>query len=162
MQATAPIWLEYVKAFGTIGVAVVAACIAGGIAYRQWQTAHAKLVLDLFDRRFESYLALNTAIAGILSVGAGNADVGMKMEFFRAKERAKFLFGRAVNEHLQAVDRDIGSLLGLQFEVRMSEHSKIEAALDRQTEIMQRLGDFFVEIDSLVAPYMTMDQKHPR
>lgn len=56
--------LEFYKALGTVLVAIIAAGIAGGIQYRQWQTANKqwrtaqqKLNLDLFDRRFKIYRA---------------------------------------------------------------------------------------------------------
>lgn len=52
-----PLWVEYVKALGTPIVALIAASIAGGIAYRQWVTARNKLKLDLFDRRMAVYMS---------------------------------------------------------------------------------------------------------
>jgi hypothetical protein len=54
---TLPIWLEYAKALGPSFVAVVAASIAGTIAYRQWRTAQNKLKLDLFEKRMAIYEA---------------------------------------------------------------------------------------------------------
>ena len=50
-----PLWVEYVKALGTPVVAIVAASIAGAIAYRQLRTARNKLKLDLFDKRMAVY-----------------------------------------------------------------------------------------------------------
>lgn len=60
-----PLWIEYVKALGTPIVAMVAGCIAGGIAYRQWSTARNKLKLDMFDRRMKVYQDAVSLIAGI-------------------------------------------------------------------------------------------------
>jgi hypothetical protein len=61
-----PQTLEFYKAIGTVLVAVIAAAIAGGLQYRQWQTAHKqwqtaqqKLKFELFDRRFAVYKAIS-------------------------------------------------------------------------------------------------------
>jgi hypothetical protein len=56
-QIQLPEWLEYVKALGTPVVALTAACIAGVVAFKQWQTASRKLKLDFFDRRLNIYSA---------------------------------------------------------------------------------------------------------
>lgn len=55
--AELPLWVEYVKALGAPIVALIAAAIAAGIAYRQWSTARNKLKLDLFEKRMEVYKA---------------------------------------------------------------------------------------------------------
>jgi hypothetical protein len=41
--------VQYIQALGPTVVAVVAAGIAGYIAWRQWRTAHDKLSFDLFE-----------------------------------------------------------------------------------------------------------------
>jgi hypothetical protein len=43
------------KHWGPAIVAVVAACIAGCIALRQWWTARDRLRFDMFERRFAVY-----------------------------------------------------------------------------------------------------------
>jgi hypothetical protein len=52
-----PYCVQLVQALGPTVVAVIAAFIAGYIAWRQWRTAHDKLSLDLFEKRFAVYEA---------------------------------------------------------------------------------------------------------
>jgi hypothetical protein len=47
-----PSCVQYIQALGPTFVAVVAAGIAGYIAWRQWRTAHDKLTFDLYEKRF--------------------------------------------------------------------------------------------------------------
>jgi hypothetical protein len=61
-QVHLPLWVEYTKALGAPIVALIAGCIAGGIAYQQWKTARDKLKLDLFDRRMAVYNSATTMI----------------------------------------------------------------------------------------------------
>ena len=48
-----PYWVHVIQAVGPSFVAVIAAVIAGLIAFRQWQTARTRIKLDLFNERFE-------------------------------------------------------------------------------------------------------------
>ena len=61
-QGQLPLWVEYTKALGAPIVALVAACIAGRIAYQQMKTARNKLKLDLFDKRLKVFEACSELI----------------------------------------------------------------------------------------------------
>ena len=50
-----PYWVHVIQAVGPSFVAVIAAVIAGLIAFRQWQTARTRIKLDLFNERFEVF-----------------------------------------------------------------------------------------------------------
>jgi len=64
-----PEWFEYVKVFSTPIAALVAAIIAGLIAYRQWATARNKLKLDLFDKRFAIFTELKRFVSLVVVRG---------------------------------------------------------------------------------------------
>jgi hypothetical protein len=57
-----PICLQYIQALGLTVVAIIAAGIAGYIAWRQWRTAHYRLSFDLYEKRFKVYEAINLFI----------------------------------------------------------------------------------------------------
>jgi hypothetical protein len=63
MAADNSIWPELVRGMPTALAALVIGLIAAGIAYRQYQVAHAKLNLDLFEHRN----ALHEVIWGYLA-----------------------------------------------------------------------------------------------
>jgi hypothetical protein len=49
-------WCEILKGIPAAIVALVIGCIAAAIAYRQYKVAHARFMLDLFEKRHEIYL----------------------------------------------------------------------------------------------------------
>lgn len=60
------------------------------IAFRQWRTAHDKLIVDLFDRRFKVYSLLEEA-AALFEIGRGR-DENAKIKARDGFLQAKFLF----------------------------------------------------------------------
>src|SRR6516165_2867269 len=71
-----PYWVQYVQALGPTVVAVIAALIAGYIAWRQWRTAHGqwrtahdKLSFDLYEKRFAVYEATESFLTTAIVVG---------------------------------------------------------------------------------------------
>lgn len=95
MQATVlPPWVEYVKALGTPTVALIAALIAGALAYRQWTTARNKLKLDLFDKRMEIYSLSIDMLESVRSIDVPDPTAVDKLE--RKLHAARWLFNRDV------------------------------------------------------------------
>jgi hypothetical protein len=95
-----PSCVQYIQALGPTFVAVVAAGIAGYIAWRQWRTAHDKLTFDLYDRRFKVYEATRFFLFTAITQGQVNGDD--YRAFLNGLRGAEFLFnketvGRLVN-----------------------------------------------------------------
>ena len=86
-------------------VALTIGWIAAGIAYRQYQVAHAKLKLDLFDKRYAIY----QETWRILSEAATTAPLpnhGLYTPFNKLIPQAAFLFGTPVEKYLnKAMDQ---------------------------------------------------------
>ncbi|MDP9968814.1 hypothetical protein J2W39_000037 [Variovorax paradoxus] len=90
-------WTAYVTAIGTPVVAVIAAAIAGLIAYRNWRTAQNKLKLDLFDKRYKVFEELSEQMA----VWSEKWELQKSLqEFYSLQQRATFLFNDEVNDYL--------------------------------------------------------------
>lgn len=129
------------------------AAIVAVIAFLQWQTAREKVLLDLFDKRFEVYDELRAAVAR-------RHHQTSSSDFARAASRAQFLFGPKVQTVLEQIQKDLHlepvqrSLLSQS----ISEDRKeaVDAELADRTN---RLNRFFQEFDELVAPYMNHHQK---
>lgn len=58
MSAAVPAWLFVANLVFTVALGVVAV----RVAWRQWETAHAKALLDVFDKRFELYEQLKAVL----------------------------------------------------------------------------------------------------
>lgn len=119
------------------GAVLVSAAVAV-VAFLQWRTAHQKVMLDLFDRRFSVFMDVRL----IVSHGADRSkfDQGLPNEIIA---RGRFLFGREVVDilteiHNLCTERDIGRLQ--------------PGALDGA----------FARFIASVEPYMKMDQKRVR
>jgi hypothetical protein len=68
------------------------------VTYWQWRTAHQKVVLDLFDRRFKVFEEVMGVICRISRANrAAHDDVAQLRE---AKARAQFLFGSEIEQFL--------------------------------------------------------------
>ena len=93
---------ELVKGVPAAFVALVIGLIAAGIAYRQSQIAHAKLKLDLFERRYELYALLRDYLSRGMEVpdSHNGPDVRrfneLRARFSDAVSQAYFLFGREI------------------------------------------------------------------
>ncbi|MFC0574247.1 hypothetical protein [Paraburkholderia solisilvae] len=82
-------------------VALVIGCIAAAIAYRQYKVAHARFMLDLFEKRHEIYLYTATFLTElVLERPMEPHDVGI----FRGRTAAApFLFKREIADFLKDV-----------------------------------------------------------
>lgn len=129
-------------------LAIIAA-IGAMIAYFQWVTAHQRIALELFDRRFEVVLSLRRAVLTALAHG----DYGEKQqrEFGDAVLRARFLFGPEV---FSLLEQTISDLDIVDFGERHPKHiSKPEKERDF-ADAKGRLRDFVPESFKLFDPYM--------
>jgi hypothetical protein len=99
-----PVWVEYVKALGAPIVALMAACIAGGIAYQQWKTARNKLKLDLFEKRLQVYNAAAVVVELINNPYAPDRD--HLEEWISKFGSARWLFGREVELYLNSLQEN--------------------------------------------------------
>ena len=125
------------------------AAIVAVIAFLQWVTALEKIVLDLFDKRFDIYAELRSAIAYQLRYSRVDDDSYFK--FARAVFRAKFLFGPEVFSFLEERRVDLA-----RFTVESTNQLIFE---DEMVVLMNRLGSLYTDIDSIVLPYMQHTQQ---
>ncbi len=102
MEATTPEWIQAVAAV----LAVVGAIVVGwrqiGVSQRQTALQEFQLRESLFDRRVEVFEDVQSLFSEVLREGkpAGHEST---RQFIRAKQRARFLFSRSVNEYLDSV-----------------------------------------------------------
>jgi hypothetical protein len=93
--ATTPHWTAYVTAV----VVPVIALIGAWIAFRQSQIARNKLKLDLYDRRFEIYEAVQKTLGTITA--QGKLGLGDEVMYLSGIQSAKWLFSPEVAAYLE-------------------------------------------------------------
>jgi hypothetical protein len=150
-----PIWTQGLQLAGTFAVAIFVAIIA----YRQWKTAHQRLVFDLFERRMKLYDDARNALGVVLRTG--NAPNDQIAEFSEVSERAKFLFG---DEVYACTDKTRSAIITLQEAKSMLQSGLLtppERAQHaaRAGECMQSVARFYSDFPRLLIPYVRMTQK---
>jgi hypothetical protein len=119
----------------TVAIALFAALIAFG----QWWTARQKLMLDLFEKRFQVFLDLRKIVSEALQLGKV-VDKGLINEVLA---RSQFLFGEDINDPIKKIYSLVGEL----------EIGRAGAAIEINEQFEKMLAVFH--------PYLAMRQKHP-
>jgi hypothetical protein len=104
MMPRPPHWITVTQGIGPTVVAIVIGAIAAGIAYRQWQTAHQKLMVDMFDRRIEFFNATLDLVKGYLV--RRNVDEAV-FGLSDIKMRSRYLFGPRVQLFFDELIADV-------------------------------------------------------
>ena len=86
--------------FSPIATLIVGLSVAF-IAWQQWKVSHAKLRLDLFDRRYKVFEATRLFLGGIVS--AATFDDSQLFTFYAGTADAEFLFDSEVVEYLAQI-----------------------------------------------------------
>jgi len=72
-------------------------------AFLQWKTAHDKLRLELFDRRYKAYKALMTFLGRALMGSSASFSDSDLVEFYRDMDGYEFLFGSDISDYYKQV-----------------------------------------------------------
>jgi hypothetical protein len=138
--------------------------IAIYIAWRQWKTANAKLVMDLFEKRFALYKNAHAAIAPITRSGRATDEDLRKFDEFMGQ--ALFLFGADVEAYLRGLRENIiqlcfhCSMIGDLGEEPDPERGKERLIhVQGKAEAFKLVMAFYDVFPKLCSPYMKLDQK---
>lgn len=155
MPQSLPYWLQVTSAVATPAIAFAVFVVA----LRQWSTAQSKLVLDLFEKRFQLFADLQSLIS---EMGRDAKARGEKeIEFKKLVQQARFLFGSEFLAHLYRAQE---SLLDIgRAEVQMDsttisdeEKARHKARSDKGYEF---LLDSIETFPRLAEPYLRMNQR---
>jgi nicotinic acid mononucleotide adenylyltransferase len=142
-------------------LAATIALLAAAMAWAQWYTARSRLILDLFNQRFEVYEGVCTVMARVMSAGITYTqdilDVG------RQGDRAKFLFGDDVCRYLASLQKALSQLKYCQSVISQRKgDEQYHQAVEIQASLTSgAINTFHEDFDALVQPYMRMDHKRP-
>lgn len=138
----------------TAAIAIIGALIA----YFQWRTAHQRIVLDLFEKRFETCEQIRKAL---VEYAQGLQVTGDTLKtYIKAQNRAKFLFGNDVTNFLEGSFKDLVTVNVFRplHPVPTEEYAQQQRDLH---EADKRLIRVLSGLETLVIPYMRLDQKMP-
>lgn len=135
-----PVVLELVKGIPTALIALIAAFIA----YRQYRVAHAKLKLDLFEKRYVIFLETWKILSKVVSSGTRTESFGLGTPFNNYLPQAAFLFGTDIESYLKDAIRKWTELWALEGEIGGQGVNDAGAT----QKIMELRGWFFEEASS--------------
>jgi hypothetical protein len=136
-------------------VAVIAAIIAGYIAWRQWKTAHYRLRLDMYDRRFAVYEATKNLISTATLHGQITPDdLG---DFYGGIHGAEFLFdGDTRNFVMKIGDMAFRARMARVSLERHPDHPRGDQLIDQEEEILRFLRDEDKQLEKLFCRYLNL------
>src|SRR5690349_2365211 len=154
-----PTWVQYLQAMFIPVLALIVALIA----YQQWRTAHNKLRLALFDRRFAVYVETLDFIGTVMQDGYPASE--HYRPFARARDRAQYLFGPEVEVLLERIHKTAVILRATHSQIEQGKGEKkdeaIEAAIDEAIKTnhaaLARFSEFDAELMSVMQPYLGFD-----
>jgi hypothetical protein len=150
-----PIWIQTLQALATPAIA-----LGGGIiGYRQWRTSHQKVVLDLFDRRWQVYVNLHNLAAAIEDE---HRDYdGFRQRGHRSWMMTRFLFGKDVTTEVDEFWTSVESLENIERKMHLyNENSEALAELRKNNQSCKNnIRKFKCRLPDIFSPYLQMAQK---
>ena len=155
-----PILAQYVQALGPTFVAIVAAVIASVIAWRQWKTAQAKVLLDLFERRMALSIEVRDAVNEVLHSRKDRSrdDLAITMDYMRSLRKSQFLFGPEIQNYLTDLQVVLFQYCGYRLYIAEG-GTPSDEDIRSANESADKLRDSFRDFPKVIAPYVNMHQK---
>lgn len=158
-QLAPSFWSPQVMAAFISGfIALITAAVLSGITYRQWKTANDKLLMDLFDKRFDNFRTIMGAISAhydgqpksrTFEVLMSNLPSLPMEAFYRGVAVSYFLFGTDVAETIRALEKALTAL-----DAALAEPGPPED--DRVAEARDALNRAAIDYIEACEPYMMM------
>jgi hypothetical protein len=134
---------------------LVVGLVAAYVAWRQWRTAHDRLMLDLFERRFQSFQELTQVVSTALS--KPHPDANDLADFDRASQKARFLFGPEVYAYLGQMRVHLVTLIGRGLRDMPHGPASVENLV---TPALTELSSFYGRLAKVVTRYLQMPVGH--
>jgi hypothetical protein len=161
---------QILKDFAGPVATVIAASAASFVAYRfgrvqnripneNLRATQQRVVLDLFDRRWEIVAELRSAISEIIREGVVPIDAYHR--YVNASLRAAFLFGSEVTDYLETLRLTMTKMIALRDGLRSENDDRRARSADAEAKAFQVITEFYKNFSALIKPYMSMHQKLP-
>jgi hypothetical protein len=149
-----PSWVQYIQALGPTGIAIVAALIAGYIAWRQWRTAHDKLSFDLYEKRFAVY----EAVKSLINASTGGVIQKDLDEFYDGIRGAEFLFDGEARDFVMKIGDMAWRAKTTRAWQRSGNHPQPDKLIDEEENILNFLSVQSEEIENVFKPYLDLSR----
>ena len=144
------------------------------VAFMQWRTAHQKVMLDLFDRRYRIYQTISHIFDEVRNP---DGDHALLESWSDELAYARFLFGPEVLVFLDLAEKRLSKLVTNMFQARQGDYleaQKRNPYLDVDNDYKGKIthetwrknaaeiGRLREELINLMSPYMSLNQKNVR
>jgi hypothetical protein len=138
-------------------LALVVASIGPVVAFQQYLLAQAKFKMDLFDKRFAVYKAVQTFLNAIQR--SDQTGVDYLHQFQRDTQEAGFLFKKDIVGFLESLNRKAwdASTARLEFE-RLPTGSEREAVCKKEGELRRDLLGELPKLKDHFGPYLSFEK----
>lgn len=140
----------------TVATSIISALVLV-VAFMQWRTAHSKVMLDLFDRRMNTYRKARKSVG--LVVTSGRSTHESELQILEAIDDALFVFGDDVRDYLRSL---YTTMTKMEYYNKKMENSPEAVDFDRRTELFKEVSEFYEKSSDVFGKYMRMDQKRVR
>ncbi|CAN7170769.1 hypothetical protein [Rhizobium leguminosarum] len=160
MNTDLPYWLRVLSALGptlAASATLLVGLMVATVAYRQWRTAHQKLVLDLFEKRLAVYVEIEDAAAAF--EGSNGQDTAAFPKAREAFRKAKFLFGPDAFAEIHTFYKSLLEYQSIPPEVAMYDPEKSASLLKANAAALEAVKTFRLRMPDIFEPYLRMAQK---
>ena len=142
-----PHWLEYIRAFGPVIIALFVAYVA----YQQWRTNHDGLREKLFDRRMEVHNQVYSALSRLHREGF--PAQGVENELLDAWRSSKFLFDDDIPDYIDKLREAVNDGQFYISQAHQNDERRSEY-FDKEHEKFQWLSKQFDPMHRVFAKYL--------
>ncbi|WP_186102636.1 hypothetical protein [Burkholderia gladioli] len=132
---------ELAKGLPAALVALVAAILAGTIAYQQYRVAKAKLSLDLFEKRYELFEIVWTLASSVTTKGVRHLHVDERIAMTNVLPKIEFLFGRDLAAYVREINIKFADLWVITAAVEKHNGVMPQEHVHKHTELMEWFAD---------------------
>ncbi|MER8556514.1 hypothetical protein NKH37_30885 [Mesorhizobium sp. M1217] len=148
-----PQWAQILQALLTPVIALA----VGFIAYRQWRTAHSRLVLDLFEKRLAVYEQTRKAVSFVNTHGRTSREA--EFDLLGAMNSAEFLFGQDVRDYLDKMWERFVRLGAASAMIEGTEGEERRRQIELKSRFSMEITQFYYEGSDIFSPYMRMEHR---
>jgi hypothetical protein len=144
------------QVFSSLATPVIAASVAY-IAWRQWRTAHLAMRERLFDRRFQVFDDVHRALSRTLASGDFGPEECAILD--QARQKAVFLFGKEIQQHLLELRKFGNQLHALEARLRtaLPQEERLDL-LERRGQVFNLLSEQLDPLHDQFRAYLAFDK----
>ena len=161
-EAPLPYGIRVLSALSPMFSALATLCVGmvvATIAYRQWRTAHEKVMLDLFDRRFKIHERYQECLIKLFTTDGNLVGSQTRFALQLLWSESRFLFGPEVPDYIKRTMKMIVEWEQASKRIAESDGSLRDVLSQKASKLDEDLTAAHREFSDLLMPYLKMDQR---